>query len=146
MMKSRNTKISRTLIVTAFSIYTITQNLSSIKKCSGNDYWTKLKSHLHTSVLLFVKSIYFKANKNTTSTSTSYILEQVVCQVNLNTLELVSLSLQESESIPQSSLNLHCGHRQNLNCRRAAGANTGLNKPWTPCYLFHRMLVWSLHC
>lgn len=79
--------------------------------------------------------LFQQANKNTTSTSTWYILEQVVRQVNLNKLELVSLSLQESESIPQSSLNLDCGQRQNLNCRRATGANTGLSKPWTPCYL-----------
>lgn len=79
--------------------------------------------------------LFQQANKNTTSTSTWYILEQVVHQVNLNKLELVSLSLQESESIPQSSLNLDCGQRQNLNCRRATGANTGLSKPWTPCYL-----------
>ena len=79
--------------------------------------------------------LFQQANKNTTSTSTWYILEQVIRQVNLNKLELVSLSLQESESIPQSSLNLDCGQRQNLNCRRATGANTGLSKPWTPCYL-----------
>lgn len=77
--------------------------------------------------------LFQQANKNTTSTW--YILEQVVCQIDFNILELVSLSLQESESIPQSSLTLGCGHRQNLKSRRATEANTGHSKPWTPCYL-----------
>ena len=77
--------------------------------------------------------LFQQANKNTTSTW--YILEQGVCHIDLNTLELVSLSLRESKSIPQSSLTLGCGHRQNPKSRRATEANTGQSKPWTPCYL-----------